>query len=410
MKQTLTSLTVATAVSLAVAGTAVAQDDSGFSISGWINEGFAYYDDGNQSDVAQVSDNGTTLGSRITFAGFAELPNTGAKAGFEVIIEPQSLFTPLIFSNQDNFSDQNGGALGLLGSSAYIEGSAGKLTVGLQSMPTDNIAVLADPSLTLWSSISPLFRFNGFEIQGITDGGTSPVWGDFAECLTGDELQGAGGIGIDCNGIYRNGVRYDLPTFAEGLNIAAGYANSEIYDVAVKYNRDFGALTGIVHLGFAQNSGGTQYYRSANMFAFQGGLKHNDSGVYGTVAVQTEQANDLTAAAEAFGYGDNTTAWWAKAGVKRTIWGLGETHFGLWYGQYNDQFGNINETATSGMVTGSTLNRFGASIDQYFGSKLITYLAYENLTLDVEGTGGVDAAFGDADAINSIVFGMTFFF
>jgi hypothetical protein len=294
MKQTLTSLTVATAVSLAVAGTAVAQDDSGFSISGWINEGFAYYDDGNQSDVAQVSDNGTTLGSRITFAGFAELPNTGAKAGFEVIIEPQSLFTPLIFSNQDNFSDQNGGALGLLGSSAYIEGSAGKLTVGLQSMPTDNIAVLADPSLTLWSSISPLFRFNGFEIQGITDGGTAPVWGDFAECLTGDELQGAGGIGIDCNGIYRNGVRYDLPTFAEGLNIAAGYANSEIYDVAVKYNRDFGALTGIVHLGFAQNSGGTQYYRSANMFAFQGGLKHNDSGVYGTVAVQTEQANDLT--------------------------------------------------------------------------------------------------------------------
>ena len=39
------------------------------AISGWINEGIQFYDDGQSSDAVQSSDNGTTLGSRITFSG-----------------------------------------------------------------------------------------------------------------------------------------------------------------------------------------------------------------------------------------------------------------------------------------------------------------------------------------------------
>lgn len=409
MKHTLTSLTVASAVGLAVAGTAAAQDDGAtFSISGWINEGAAYYDDGESADLVQVSDNGTTLGSRITLAGSADLPNSGARAGFEVILEPQSVLTPLIFSNQTNFDSQNGGDIRLLGSSAYIEGSAGKLTVGLQTMPTDNIAVLADPSLTLWSSISPVFRFNGFNIRGTTDG--NAVWGDFLECLTGNELQGAGGIGIDCNGIYRNGIRYDLPTFAEGLNIAAGYANDDIFDVALKYTADFGGVTGMFHAGFATNSGGTAYYESARNIQFQAGLQHKDTGLFATFAYQNEQANDLTALGESINYGDNTNAWWLKAGIKKNWLPFGDTSISGWYGQYSDQYGNINETLTSGTVTDSQLQRIGFSVDQYFGSKLIVYMVYENLDIEVDGTGGAEAAFANAEAINSVVFGMTFFF
>lgn len=409
MKQTLTSLTVASAVGLAVAGTAAAQDGGAeFSISGWINEGAAYYDDGQSADLVQVSDNGTTLGSRITFSGAADLPNSGARAGFEVILEPQSVFTPLIFSNQTNFDTQNGGDIRLLGSSAYIEGKAGKLTVGLQSMPTDNIAVLADPSLTLWSSISPVFRFNGFNIRGTTDG--NAVWGDFLECLTGNELQGAGGIGIDCNGIFRNGIRYDLPTFVEGLNIAAGYANDDIFDVAVKYNHDFGPVSGIFHAGFATNSGGTAFYNSANILQFQAGLQHEDTGLFGTFAFQAESANDLTETGQAIAYGDDTTAWWFKGGIKKGWLPFGETSISGWYGQYNDQYGDINASLTSGTVTDSQLDRIGFSVDQYFGSKLIMYVVYENLDVEVDGTGGVGAAFANADAINSVVFGMTFFF
>ncbi|MEM9385674.1 MAG: porin [Pseudomonadota bacterium] len=403
-------LTAGVALALAAAYPAVAQDDEAtFSISGWINEGAAFYDDGESSDIVQTSDNGTTLGSRITFAGSAPLPNSGMKAGFEVILEPQSIFTPLIFSNQTNFDSQVGGDIRLLGSSAYVEGKAGKLTFGLQSMPTDNIAVLADPSLTLWSSISPLFRFNGFSIRGTGDG--AAVWGDFAECLTGNELQGAGGIGIDCNGIYRNGIRYDLPTITEGLNIAIGYANDDIYDVALKYNHDFGGATGVFHIGYAENNGGTTFYESASNLQVQAGLMHKDSGIFGTLAFQSEEAEDLSATAQAIGYGDDTTAWWFKGGVKRSFFSWGDTALTGWYGQYNDQFGDINATLTTGMITDSQMDRFGLSIDQYFGSKLIMYLVWETLDIEVDGTTTqVEAAFNNAEQINSVVLGMTFFF
>ena len=58
-----------------------------YSISGWINEGVQWYDDGQSSDMVQVNDNGTTLGSRITIAGETEVAS-GITAGFEVILEP----------------------------------------------------------------------------------------------------------------------------------------------------------------------------------------------------------------------------------------------------------------------------------------------------------------------------------
>ena len=55
-----------------------------WSLSGWINQGVTYADDGTTSDIVSVADNGTTLGSRLTFAGSTDLPG-GTNAGFEVI-------------------------------------------------------------------------------------------------------------------------------------------------------------------------------------------------------------------------------------------------------------------------------------------------------------------------------------
>ncbi|HSR63852.1 MAG TPA: porin, partial [Gammaproteobacteria bacterium] len=85
------------------------------SISGWINEGVTYYDDGNSSDVVSTADNGTTLGSRITFAGSTDLP-AGLNAGFEVILEPRTDSDGVLgfgstgapFGSPDSFSNATG--------------------------------------------------------------------------------------------------------------------------------------------------------------------------------------------------------------------------------------------------------------------------------------------------------------
>ena len=489
---------------------AMAQDEGGdnWSISGWINEALIYYDDGNKSDIVQASDNGTTLGSRITLAGSTELENSGLDAGFEVILEPLSNETPLINLNQDD-DGHTGANIGVLGTSGYVGGAFGKLTVGLQSMPTDNIAVLADPSLTLWSSISPVFRGNGFFLQdGETRSGA--VWGNFLNCYTAG-LRGAAGIGLDCNGIYRNGIRYDLPTFHEDLSIGISYANDDVFDIAFKFKTDLGRMKFLLYAGYAENHsidagdpafvtpnlgddgfvrdidgaqiladgtvdvtgnpvatpdelaeartnvrntrfGGTVlsfdravadlaediadpliteevardafnltvdglvarargfgndgvYYDEADNLQIQLGLMDPVTGIFGTLAYQDESADlddgDIT------GDLDGSDAWWLKVGIKKAFTSIGDTALTFQYGQYNDQYGL---GAARAGVTGSEVQRVGFSVDQYFGSRLIIYGAYENLDLDIDGNAVAQRVYGGVDELDLFTAGMTFFF
>ena len=387
----------------------VALADTGgdnWSISGWINEGMTWYSDGANSDLVQTSDNGATLGSRVTLSGNVDLPNTGLNAGFEVIFEPQSRVTPLISANQGNFGDSNGHGIAVLGNSINLSGGFGKLTFGLQSMPTDNIAVLADPSMTLWSAVSLVIRANGFFINK----GNGARWGNFLNCFTAAGLRGAGGrgIGIDCNGIYRQGVRYDLPSFGP-LSVAVGWANDDIYDIAAKYNGELGGLKTMLHLGYALNQGvNANYYNKARNFQGQLGLMDPGTGIFGAFAYQHETADipaaNRTARAK---LSDKTHAWWTKVGVKKAFNSMGDTAISFQYGNYSDQYGLVQ--AGNG-VTGSTVNRMGFAVDQYFGSRLIIYGAWERLGLDVEGSARAKTLYGSTDDLHIFSTGLTFFF
>ena len=386
----------------------VALADAGgdnWSISGWINEGMTWYSDGANSDLTQSSDNGKG-GSRVNLSGNVDLPNTGLNAGFEVIFQPQAENSPL-GANQNNFGDSNFHRIGILGNSLNLSGGFGKLTFGLQSMPTTDIAVLADPSMTLWSAISPVIRANGFTINK----GGGARWGDFLNCFTAPVLRGAGGIGIDCNGIYRQGVRYDLPSFGP-LSVAVGYANDDIYDIAAKYNGELGGLKTMLHLGYAINQGvnpnASVYHNKAQNFQAQLGLMDPGTGIFGTFAYQHETADVLAARRSAvYKLSDKTNAWWTKVGIKRAFNSLGDTAISFQYGNYNDQYGFMQ--AGNG-VTGSRIKRMGFAVDQYFGSRLIIYGAWERLGLDVEGSAGAKARYGSADDLNIFSAGLTFFF
>jgi hypothetical protein len=380
------------------------------SISGWINEGMTYWDDGQNSSINQLSDNGTTLGSRITFAGDKDLLKGDLNAGFEVIIQPLSgnpntagdgsQITPLLFANQDNIKTFNGGDIGLLGSSLHVGGNWGKVTVGLQSMPTDNIAVLGDPSGTIWSGISPVFRGNGFSIRGVGAGATNTTWGQFLQCLTEPGL----GIGIDCNGIYRNGFRYDLPEFGP-VSVAVGYANTDIYDIAAKYNDTLGERwKTIFNLGYAINNGDGGINVGAGgskIFQVQGGLMDLNTGLFGTVSYQKEDSDGATA-----GTGDNTDAYYFKLGIKKNWFGFGDSSFYGEFGNYNDQYGAGNVDG----ITGSQVQRYGFALQQDFGSDLIIYGKYENLSLDVDGSAAAQALYSGAKDLKTFTLGFTYFF
>lgn len=387
------------------------------SISGWINQGVTYADDGESSDIVSTADNGATLGSRLTFAGSSDLPG-GITGGFEVIVEPRSDFDGVLgfgslgagAATPDGLSDGTGDTINILGHSLFVSGNWGKLTFGLQSMPTDNIAVLADPSLTLWSSISPVFRGNNINLRGPGGALTGFVPGDFMQCFAVPGLN----IGIDCNGIYRQGVRYDLPTFIDGLGLAVGWANDDVYDVAAKWNGDLGRMKAILHLGYARNagvsagdaSGGVANIRDADNFQLQAGLSDPVTGLFGTIAYQNESA-DLVPAANAAGETDDSDAWWLKVGIKKGFTSLGDTALAFQYGSYNDQY--LQGLGAAG-VTGSELERIGVEINQYFGSSLIIYGVWENLEADADGTGATVTTINSTDDVNTFTLGLTYFF
>jgi hypothetical protein len=408
------------------------------NISGWVNEGVMFYDDGNSSDVVQSSDNGTTLNSRISFTGSSELPDTSLSAGFEITFEPSSglnpgLFggqTPLGLSNQNTFSDDNnfGSSVTVLASNLWMSGNWGKLTFGTQSMPTDNIAVLEDPSVTLWSNVSPVFRGNGFTIQGLTGGAAGTNWGSFLNCFGVPALQ----IGIDCNGIYRNGVRYDLPAFGP-VTIAIGYANDDVYDVAAKYKGDLGSMKASLALGYSVNngpilpiglfaaSGGVLAPGAAALdvtavnsgidnvetFQLSAGLMHPATGLFGVISYQHEEADIVGVKGN---QSDETDAYYIKGGIKKQWFGIGDTSIHGVYGDYSDQYGAAQ--AALG-VNGSDIERYSFGVTQYFGAGFQIYGTYENLSLDVDCTaasincGGVYNNDDDLDMFN---LGAVYFF
>ena len=364
------------------------------SISGWANEGITFYDDGASSDAVQTSDNGTTLGTRLTFAGSSEV-STGLTAGFEIILEPSATGNLLGFGSTNGLNDdQNGHDIGVLGNSVNVGGAWGKVTVGLQSMPTDNIAVLEDPSLTLWSSISPVFRGNDATIQGL-EGATKTKWSNFLQCLGVEGL----GIGIDCNGIYRSGVRYDLPAFGP-VTIAVGYANDDVYDIAAKYKGTLGRVSSQIALGYSINQSGGATIDEAETFQMQAGLMDPVSGLFGSIAYQNEEADGLAA-----GSGDDTDAWWLKVGIKKQWFAAGNTSLSFNYGQYIDQYAAVEDG-----ITGSEVQRIGLSVDQYFGSSLIIYGVWEQLDLDVDGDATTATMYGGAQELDLFTLGATYFF
>ena len=77
------------------------------------------------------------------------------------------------------------------------------------------------------------------------------------------------------------------------------------------------------------------------------------------------------------------------------------------YGHYNDQYGPLQAAVG---VTGSTMRRMGVSIDQYFGSRLLVYGAYQNYSLEVDGTALAKTSYGRASDLHLFNLGLTFFF
>jgi hypothetical protein len=187
------------------------------------------------------------------------------------------------------------------------------------------------------------------------------------------------------------------------VSIAVGYANDEIYDIAVKYAAEHEGFKTNLHAGYSVNKDGGSNVggNSSTTLQLQAGLMHIESGVFGVATYQMEEADDAIV-----GSGDDTDAYYFKAGIRKQFNRFGDSAFYAEYASYNDQYGMAHLDG----VTGSELSQWGVAAEQYFGSRFLVYAKYENLSLDIDGSESAQGIYNSAEDLTLIQLGGTVFF
>jgi hypothetical protein len=331
------------------------------TLSGWVVKDINWWDDGKESNV-YVGDKGTTLSSHFQISGSATIA-PGWSGGYTMSIEAPG--TEFGFgSNQQVPGDDSGVQhIDTLLSYMWIKSDKwGTVNWGELSQATDNVALLPDLSGTIIESNAVFFEGNGFFLRpkGAKPSalGQSPgVWGTFLFCDTAKA-----GIGMDCNGVPYNAVRYDSPTYW-GFNVSTSYGEDDIWDVALRYAADWNNFKVSAAIGYSQSTderylggGGGLAGFDQNVALTQGGVSilHVPTGLFWYGAAQTESigGSQLPGTGKPFGVSSaasDSTAWFMKGGIKRTWLPLGATVLWGEGGVYNDMFADVANTNVCGV-------------------------------------------------------------
>ncbi|WP_083226536.1 porin [Methyloligella halotolerans] len=321
------------------------------TISGWVVKSFNVWDDGFDSNSV-VGDKDYDLGSRFAITGEAQI-SPGWSAGYNMtVLAPADVFG--FASNQVN--DDVFGDISTLYSYMYIKSDKwGTLNWGTLSPASDNAAVLADASGTVIESNAVFFEGPGFFLRTPGGGTSALTWGSFLGCYG----IGGAGIGVDCNGVAYEAVRYDSPTIA-GFRLEASWGADDKGDVAVFYNGDWGNFKTTAAYAYTHTSGsGTGLpFPTADSDLHQVGatVMHEPSGL-GLYGMYQYETLDLVAAPD-------TNVWYLKPFLKKTFMPMGATTFYGEYGNYEDQFFNANLALGANVFDSSEVERYGLGVVQ----------------------------------------------
>lgn len=371
------------------------------TITGWVAEQIVHWDDGIDSDT-YVTDLGAALNSNFRFLGSAKI-NSEFSSGYMIHIEVSSADSLATLNQDDDDGTPNFGTVGLIQSFGYIQSKTyGKISLGLQSHATDNLAVFADTSglSSLASDNWVLFEGDGYFMssggQRLTAGGNNIPYLSLTHC------HGLGiGVGADCSGVWTNSIMYTSPTVA-GFTLLTSWGEDDFWDVAVKYAGTFGDFKFNTSVGYSNIKDNTFFVNIYNegqkdIGYLQAGatLMHTPTGLFVYGAFGKEYMGDpgLTAAFGAAGNQaykdavDSNNHWMVKAGIRRKFNDLGATVISASYTEYNDM---LSPAAFNSLGwTGSQLRRWGLGLSQEIDQAgLQLFLNYHNLDGDIDAANG----------------------
>ncbi len=332
------------------------------TISGWVAEQVTYWDDGVEDNV-YVTGLGSTLATNVKFTGQATIV-PGWTAGYVLHIEADgsdSLTTNQVTPNgpgllSGGFATGSSNFVQTMQSFWFIKSeSLGKVSVGLQSMVSDNAAILVDGSGSLVPANWVAFDFLSFGIRNNAGGFTGQTWA----------TAGAGGgtcIPGDCYGVPQNSVRYDSPTFA-GFSASASWGSDDIWDVGLRYAGEVVGFKLAATVVYAERNTGLadDEYTQAGLY-----IQHIGTGLFGLVNYGDFQDN---------AGGDDGEIWYFKGGIRQRWTPLGHT---VLYGEY------LNSEAD---IASHEMEWYGAGIVQEIDNAAMSlWLKYRNVEVSDDGT------------------------
>ena len=344
------------------------------TISGWVSQQVSMWDDGTERNT-YVSDIGVTLNSNFKLSGSAKI-SPDLSAGYLLHIEAESN-SSIAYSADTSATPKS---VSVLQSFWFLKSeSLGKLSVGLQSSAADNAALLPDGSGSLIVANYIMYDIGGFtaRLRGVKNTG-QPTFGSFAAC----GISNGASLGMDCDGVPNNNVRYDTPTFA-GFSASASWGEDDIWAVSGRYAGEFSGFKLAAAVGYVDSTDDNNLGTVTTPNAFniaskaRGGLKasalqagayiqHVPTGlfVYGAYG---KDYNDTTG----FRFGGNgiTTGqqqidgsnYYIKAGIRQKWFPLGAS---VLYGEYGVNDDKMTNAMWAAGVSSTQLTQYGVGFVQ----------------------------------------------
>jgi len=362
------------------------------TISGWVNEGVFFWDDGHESN-AYVGTNSLEQ-TRVKFSGEAKIDSDWS-AGYTIELGING-------AGSSGFSQDSTNALNNITtrkSSWFLKSkSLGKVTVGQDGTSTYHLLDDADGVNTRNYSDAEAAEVavNGFFT--LSDGVRGTKWSDI---MGGFNNRTPGQSG------RRNVVRYDSPTFA-GFTASAAWGEDDLWDVALTYKNTLGDFALLGRVGYGESTdpaatsgtctaaGAGDAMERCSWWGAAGTVMHVPTGLYVYGGYGATRVDGLGRVG--LGLDDESTTWFVQGGIERKFIPLGKTTI---FGEYrHDDVGFTGKDAFGfNDSTSSDLDFYAAGIVQSIeAAAMDLYVIYRHAEGDLTFTDGT-ASLDDFDMV-----------
>ena len=316
------------------------------TMSGQVNRGVLYMNDGKDDAIAHVDNDASS--TRVRWIGKGKL-NEAVTFGTNIEMQIESNSTAQVsIQSHDSLNAQAGNnGFNSRKMELYIDHKQfGRLWVG-QGDPASNGTAEVD------LSGSTLVGYSGNTDQGgavrfRTSGG-------------GISTKSSGNVNTNFDGISRNDrIRYDTPKFA-GFKISASHTSRNMYDIAGRYSGKFGAIKVGAAVAWASYAGGSATID--NQFDISGSAKH-DSGL--GIAI-SYGSRDFKAGGRA-----DADGIYVKLIYDAKLFSVGTTAFGVDWSDRSDVRAEGDDANVWGVYVQQDLKSIGSQL----------YLGFRHFSLD----------------------------